>query len=43
MRRRYITPELKEREARILTARDDLNKLEYEIFAALRQEVGETS
>ncbi|MDF5712424.1 MAG: DNA mismatch repair protein MutS [Rhizonema sp. NSF051] len=38
---RYITPELKEREARILTARDDLNKLEYEIFAALRQEVGE--
>ncbi len=37
---RYITPELKEREARILTARDDLNQLEYEIFAALRQEVG---
>jgi DNA mismatch repair protein MutS len=38
---RYITPELKEREARILTARDDLNKLEYEIFAQLRTEVGE--
>ncbi len=38
---RYITPELKEREARILTARDDLNKLEYEIFALLRSEVGE--
>ncbi len=37
---RYITPELKEREARILTARDDLNQLEYEIFATLRQEVG---
>jgi DNA mismatch repair protein MutS len=37
---RYITPELKEREARILTARDDLNKLEYEIFAVLREEVG---
>jgi DNA mismatch repair protein MutS len=37
---RYITPELKEREARILTARDDLNQLEYEIFVALRQEVG---
>jgi DNA mismatch repair protein MutS len=37
---RYITPELKEREARILTARDDLNKLEYEVFAALREEVG---
>ena len=38
---RYITPELKEREARILTARDDLNQLEYEIFAALRDEVAE--
>jgi DNA mismatch repair protein MutS len=37
---RYITPELKEREARILTARDDLNRLEYEIFAQLRGEVG---
>ncbi len=37
---RYITPELKEREARILTARDDLNKLEYDIFLALREEVG---
>ncbi|TAE55174.1 MAG: DNA mismatch repair protein MutS [Nostocales cyanobacterium] len=38
---RYITPELKEREARILTARDDLNQLEYEIFAALRDEVAD--
>lgn len=38
---RYITPDLKEREARILTARDDLNQLEYEIFVELRQEVGE--
>lgn len=38
---RYITPELKEREARILTARDDLNQLEYEIFVTLREEVGE--
>ena len=37
---RYITPDLKEREARILTARDDLNQLEYEIFNALRDEVG---
>ncbi|WP_051358044.1 DNA mismatch repair protein MutS [Rubidibacter lacunae] len=37
---RYITPELKERETRILTARDDLNQLEYEVFAALRAEVG---
>jgi DNA mismatch repair protein MutS len=40
---RYITPELKEREARILTAREDLNRLEYEIFANLRTEVGEQS
>jgi DNA mismatch repair protein MutS len=38
---RYITPELKEREARILTAREDLNRLEYEIFAELRNEVSE--
>jgi len=38
---RYITPELKEREARILTARDDLNRLEYEIFVGLRAEVAE--
>ncbi|MBD2252988.1 DNA mismatch repair protein MutS [Nostoc parmelioides] len=38
---RYITPELKEREARILTARDDLHKLEYEVFVTLREEVGE--
>ncbi|NJM20204.1 MAG: DNA mismatch repair protein MutS [Richelia sp. RM1_1_1] len=37
---RYITPELKEREARILTARDDLNQLEYDILVALREEVG---
>lgn len=36
---RYITAELKERETRILTAKDDLNNLEYEIFAALRVEV----
>ena len=38
---RYITPELKERETRILTAQDDLNQLEYEIFAALRGEVAQ--
>ncbi len=38
---RYITPDLKEREARILTARDDLNQLEYEIFMSLRQEVAQ--
>ena len=33
---RYITPELKEREVRILTAQDDLNRLEHEIFVELR-------
>lgn len=38
---RYITPELKERENRILTARDDLNQLEYEIFTQLRSQVAE--
>ncbi|NES92797.1 DNA mismatch repair protein MutS, partial [Okeania sp. SIO2B9] len=38
---RYITEELKEREVRILTAQDDLNELEYDIFVGLRTEVGE--
>lgn len=38
---RYITPDLKEREARILSAREELNHLEYEIFSQVRQEVGE--
>lgn len=38
---RYITPDLKEREARILTAQDDLNRLEYEIFTELRGTVGD--
>ncbi|MEO1400913.1 MAG: DNA mismatch repair protein MutS [Cyanobacteria bacterium J06635_1] len=36
---RYITPELKEREARILNAKEELNQLEYEIFVSLREEV----
>lgn len=40
---RYITEELKEREVRILNARDDLNQLEYDIFANLRAEVGESA
>ena len=38
---RYITPELKERETRILTAQEDLYQLEYEIFAVLRAKVAE--
>jgi DNA mismatch repair protein MutS len=33
---RYITPELKEREARILNAKAELNQLEYELFVELR-------
>ena len=38
---RYITSELKERETRILTAKDDLNNLEYDIFTELRATVAE--
>jgi DNA mismatch repair protein MutS len=38
---RYITPELKEREARILTAQTELFQLEYDTFLLLRTEVGE--
>jgi DNA mismatch repair protein MutS len=38
---RYITSELKERETRILTAKDDLNNLEYDIFTELRAKVAE--
>jgi len=38
---RYSTEELKEREVRILTAREDLNQLEYDIFTKVRSEVGE--
>ncbi len=38
---RYITAELKERETRILTAKDDLNNLEYDIFTELRAKVAE--
>ncbi len=37
---RYITSDLKDREIRIMNARADLNQLEYEIFTALRTEVG---
>jgi len=38
---RYITPELKERESSIFVARDAINKLEYEIFVELREEVSQ--
>ena len=35
---RYITPELKELEHTLLTARDRLAELEYQLFSALREE-----
>ena len=38
---RFITPELKEREARILTAQVEVNQLEYELFLQLRQQAGQ--
>ena len=38
---RYVTTELKEREAAIFTARNDLGKIEYDIFVAIRLEVSE--
>ena len=38
---RYITSELKERETRILTAKEDLSSLEYDIFTELRNTVAE--
>ncbi len=37
---RYITPALKECENRLLTAQQELGRIEYEIFVALRSEVG---
>ncbi|MDJ0682387.1 MAG: DNA mismatch repair protein MutS [Xenococcaceae cyanobacterium MO_167.B52] len=40
---RYITSELKEREIRILTTKDDLSNFEYEIFTELRNKVAEKS
>lgn len=38
---RYITPELKERESRVLNAQANLNQLEYDLVVKLRSEVGE--
>jgi DNA mismatch repair protein MutS len=38
---RYITSELKEKETRILTIKEDINNLEYEIFTQLREKVAE--
>lgn len=36
---RYITPELKEKEALILEAEEKLTELEYQLFAAIRSEI----
>jgi DNA mismatch repair protein MutS len=38
---RYITPDLKECENRLLTAKEELGRLEYEIFVDVRRQVGE--
>jgi DNA mismatch repair protein MutS len=38
---RYITVELKDCESRLISAQDSLNRLEYDIFAELRTEVGQ--
>lgn len=38
---RYITPELKEREARVFTTQAQIQALEYEIFQQLRDQVGQ--
>jgi DNA mismatch repair protein MutS len=36
---RYITPELKEYEEKVLTAQEKIHKLEYELFLSLRDQV----
>ncbi|TFG28465.1 DNA mismatch repair protein MutS [Candidatus Thorarchaeota archaeon] len=36
---RYITPELKEKESTVLAGEERINKLEYEIYETLRQQV----
>lgn len=38
---RYVTPELKEYESKVLTAQEKLGALEAELFAALRQQVAQ--
>jgi DNA mismatch repair protein MutS len=38
---RYITPELKDRETRILNTSESLHRMEYEIFTGLRSQVGD--
>ncbi|MFO7814575.1 MAG: DNA mismatch repair protein MutS [Halanaerobiales bacterium] len=38
---RYITPELKEKEAKVLGAEEKINDLEYELFVEVRNEISE--
>lgn len=38
---RYITPELKEKEAKVLGAEEKINDLEYELFVEVREEISE--
>ena len=40
---RFITPELKEKESAVLAGEERINKLEYEIYEELRQEVTEAA
>ena len=40
---RYVTPELKEHESRILTAEEDLTRLERELFERVRSRVAEAA
>ncbi len=40
---RYITPELKEQESRILNAQERIDELEYELFGQIRSQVAENT
>ncbi len=40
---RYVTPELKERESKILTAEEDMVRLEHDLFESVRAEVAESA
>lgn len=40
---RYITPELKEYESKVLTAQERISELEYEIFCQIRAKVAEST
>ncbi len=40
-RTRYVTPELKRKEEEVITAKDRMEELEYEIFTGIRQKVAQ--